>query len=34
MDQLEENITAFNTELSKELIIEINDILKEYPVPF
>jgi aryl-alcohol dehydrogenase-like predicted oxidoreductase len=34
MNQLEENISAFNTELSKELIIEINEVLKEYPVPF
>ena len=34
MKQLEENITAFKTDLSKELIIEINDILKQYPVPF
>ena len=34
MNQLEENITAFNTELSKELIIEINDVLKQFSVPF
>jgi aryl-alcohol dehydrogenase-like predicted oxidoreductase len=34
MNQLEENISAFNTELSKELINEINNILKKYPVPF
>jgi aryl-alcohol dehydrogenase-like predicted oxidoreductase len=32
--QLEENISAFNTELPKALINEINNILKEYPVPF
>ena len=34
MHQLEENISAFNTELSKEQTIEINDVLKKYPVPF
>ncbi|HCH69710.1 MAG TPA: aldo/keto reductase [Colwellia sp.] len=34
MEQLEENIAAFNSELSKELMIEINDVLKQYPVAF
>ena len=34
MSQLEENISAFNTELPKELINGINDILKKYPAPF
>ncbi len=34
MAQLEENITAFDRLLSKEVIIEINKILKQYPVPF
>jgi aryl-alcohol dehydrogenase-like predicted oxidoreductase len=34
MHQLEDNISAFNTELPKAIINEINNILKEYPVPF
>ncbi|WP_114327093.1 aldo/keto reductase [Candidatus Colwellia aromaticivorans] len=34
MNQLEENISAFKTKLSKELIIEVNAILKQYPAPF
>jgi aryl-alcohol dehydrogenase-like predicted oxidoreductase len=34
MKQLQENINAFKIELSEELIIEINNILKQYPVPF
>ena len=34
MAQLEENITAFNGKLSKEITTEINYILKQYPVPF
>lgn len=34
LTQLEENISAFSTELPKELINGVNDILKKYPVPF
>lgn len=32
--QLEENISAFELSLSKELLIDINDVLKQYPAPF
>jgi aryl-alcohol dehydrogenase-like predicted oxidoreductase len=34
MKQLQENLNAFEIELSEELLIEINSILKQYPVPF
>jgi aryl-alcohol dehydrogenase-like predicted oxidoreductase len=34
MEQLKENINAFNVELSAELKNEINNILKKYPIPF
>ena len=34
MAQLAENITAFETELSPALIIEINEVLKQFPAPF
>ena len=34
MKQLEENICAYSTPLSKEFLIEINNVIKEYPAPF
>jgi aryl-alcohol dehydrogenase-like predicted oxidoreductase len=34
MSQLEENIAAFNIQLSPELTNEISNVLKKYPVPF
>ena len=34
MKQLEENITAFTAPLSTDCLIEVHDILKEYPAPF
>lgn len=34
MNQLEENIKAFNTELPKQLITEIKGILQQYSAPF
>lgn len=34
MAQLTENLTAFKTELSPALIIDINEVLKQFPAPF
>lgn len=34
LQQLEDNIAAFSTELPGPLLIEINNILKKYPAPF
>jgi len=34
MKQLEENIQAFNIELSQELKVEISNVLKDFPAPF
>ena len=34
MTQLKENIEAFDIELSKEAMDEINKVIREYPMPF
>ena len=34
MSQLKENLSAFKLDLSKELLTDINQILKQYPAPF
>ena len=34
MDQLKENVTAFNEELSEDLMADVLEIFKKYPIPF